>query len=402
MAKKILFVATHPQQTSGYAKIGNKITNYLCNFYDVHYFGFQNFVDTRVEDREINNKITLYDAFLLDASSNRGFGDKALVEVYEKVEPDIVFVYNDAMVCNAVYNILNSEENENKKIAKFICYLDLVFPYESKDIINSIDKKYDLIITFTNYWQEHLREIYKINENKLMTLYHGVEYNELNKNECKKKLGIEEDDYLVVNLNRNSHRKCLDICITGFINWVKNKNDKNKYKLFLGGHPLALEGYNYKAIIESECLINKLDSDEILNNLILSSTPAKMSDEDINIINNAADIIINVSSGEGFGLCNVEGMVLGKKLVCNELPLYSELLKTYPFYCKIKTERCLTNNERISGIEYITTKAEIAYKLELCKNSKEINEKTIKRLRDKFSWENVFENSKLKKNIDLL
>jgi len=396
MTKKLLFVATHPKQSNGYAKIGNKVAEYLSKFYELHYFGFQNNKETSVEDREISNSIVLYDGIVLDPSSNRGFGDKALVKTYEEVNPDIVFIYNDIMVCNAVYNILN-----NKKNKKFVCYLDLVYPYENKDLINKLAKDYDLIITFTNYWKEHLREVYKIEENKLLTLYHGVEVKELNKKECREKVGISEDDYLVVNLNRNTTRKCLDLTISGFLNWIKNKENKNKYKLFLGGHPLSLEGYNYKSVIDSECLLLGLDSNKMLENLILSSNAGKMSDEEINIINNAADIIINVSSGEGFGLCSVEGMLLGKKLVCSELPVYNELLKTYPTYCKIKQERHVCSYERVSGIEYLTTKEEIAYKLEMSMNSKESNEKTLKRLREKYSWSKVFEESNLINYINI-
>ena len=397
--EKLLFVATHPQQSIGYSKIANQLSNYLCNYYYLHYFAFQNFIDTKVEDREISSKITLYDAFELDPSSNSGFGDNALIKLYDEIEPDIVFVYNDVMVCNAVKTILMREDNKNKKIPKFVCYLDIVYPFERKEVINKINENYDLIITFTDFWKNHLRDKYSIDENKLMTLYHGCQVKPLDKKECKEKLGLNEDDYLVVNINRNSQRKCIDIAITGFINWIKNKENKNKYKLFLGGHPNSMVGYDYKAVIEAECLSLGLNSREILDNLILSYKPCSLSDEEINIVNNAADIVMNVSSGEGFGLCSVEGMLLGKKLLCSELPVYDELLKTYPTYCKIKMERHLINNERITGIEYITSKEEIAYKLELCYNSKEANDKTLKRLRTKFNWENIFDDKKIIKYI---
>jgi hypothetical protein len=55
---KILFYATYPTQTNGYARIGNNITNYLASKVnvEVYYFGITAFTQNLVE-REIHPNI---------------------------------------------------------------------------------------------------------------------------------------------------------------------------------------------------------------------------------------------------------------------------------------------------------------------------------------------------------
>ena len=56
---KVFFMCTHPNQGTGYARVANKITNFLADLDDVEltYFAFQNYKGQDIKDRYINPKI---------------------------------------------------------------------------------------------------------------------------------------------------------------------------------------------------------------------------------------------------------------------------------------------------------------------------------------------------------
>ena len=269
-----------------------------------------------------------------------------------------------------------------------IAYLDIVYPYEKSDIISELNQKYDKVITFTKFWKEHLRDVYKINENKLFTLYHGIEEPViLNQDECKLKIGLKTTDFLIVNLNRNSCRKQLGICVSGYLRFLKGESDRNKYKLWIN-KPVG--EYDVFSIVKTECLILDMNPNQILaKNFLFSARPNGLSDDEVNMLNNASDIIINTSSAEGFSLTPLQGITLGKKVLVTELPLYYELYQTLVYYLKIKLKKPVLADQRVAGIEFLTCADEVAYKLKLIKDKKDVNPKSVRRLTNKFLWKNV-------------
>ena len=47
---KFFFMCTHPNQGTGYARVANKLTNYLVENNDLTYFAFQNFPNQDIKD----------------------------------------------------------------------------------------------------------------------------------------------------------------------------------------------------------------------------------------------------------------------------------------------------------------------------------------------------------------
>jgi len=46
---RVLFVATHPEQCTGYARIGHRIANYLAaQGHELHYFAFQKYAASSI------------------------------------------------------------------------------------------------------------------------------------------------------------------------------------------------------------------------------------------------------------------------------------------------------------------------------------------------------------------
>ena len=74
---KVFFMCTHCNQATGYARVANKLTNYLADLpgVEVVYYAFQNYPNQHIEDRFIDPRIKFFDALELDPVSPKGFGD---------------------------------------------------------------------------------------------------------------------------------------------------------------------------------------------------------------------------------------------------------------------------------------------------------------------------------------
>jgi len=102
---RILFFTTYPTQATGYARIGNVLSNFLAdNGHDVHYIGISNFEDQAI-DRYIHPNIKMIDALKeRNEGSTEMYGVDIMNDVIERVKPDIVFIYNDILVINRIIN----------------------------------------------------------------------------------------------------------------------------------------------------------------------------------------------------------------------------------------------------------------------------------------------------------
>jgi len=324
---KVFFIATYPQLGTGYAKIGNKLTNWLADQEDfqVVYFGFQKGENNFISSRLINPKITMIDGNGEDPVSPNGFGDKAIIPNFVKEKPDILIVYNDILVCTSVLQIMEGHLHKTK----IVLYMDLVFTWQNINIIGDLFQKIDGVIVFSEYWKQHLSQDMGMDSERIEVLPHGIGSSiyPMNSVVAKKSLGFEANDFLILNMNRNSWRKRWDTTIRGFIRFLK-KNDLNpSIKLFCGCFLETPDGHNLRLVIQTECIRSGLDIDRVMNNhIFINPSPTTAPDEYVNTLYNASDVGLNSCCGEGFGLTAVEHGSLGKKQIVTGLPLLKEVL----------------------------------------------------------------------------
>lgn len=321
---KILFFASYPNLTIGYSRIANIITNYLAEQgHEVHYFGISNFGIENIK-RFIHPKIILIDGLEEEKKMNTTelYGVNAICEQIKIINPDILFLYNDLIVINRIFNnFINKKININFKI---ITYLDLVYEYEKINLIKNINIFSNLIFVFEEYWKENLLKI-GINPNKIEVLPHGIDnkiFFKIDKYDAKKYFNFDLEDFIILNSNRNNYRKAIDITIDAFIKFLKKKNKNKNIKLFLNmdiDEKNESFGYDIKNQIEINCLKHDLDYDYICNNHIFIKGKNKFSDEELNILYNCCDIGINTCVGEGFGLCNLEHGSLGNPQIISNI-----------------------------------------------------------------------------------
>jgi len=140
-----------------------------------------------------------------------------------------------------------------------------------------------------------------------------------------------EEDFMVLNLNRNQPRKRWDTTIMAWAEFVErhyhvnitktitkkdckvNKHTSRPIKLVVG---TQMDGFwNLMDVFENEIKFRDVPFEYAKNTIISVNMPQQLSDRDINILYNSCDVGLNTADGEGFGLCGFEGLAVGKAQV---------------------------------------------------------------------------------------
>jgi glycosyltransferase involved in cell wall biosynthesis len=329
---KIVFCGTHPSQYNGYSKIVYELCKGIVEYEDIelYIFGFQNFHKNEVhtKERTIGKVKELFDVHErekeLDLKGTKGFGESLIVEYLNKVDPDIVIVYNDLVVITSMLNkIIKDIPNRRFKI---IPYLDLVYKNEKNNMIKYISDNVDGCIMFTEHWKKMVLEQGFAKECKVIE--HGFNPNityPIQKNVARKFYNINEKDFVILNLNRNQPRKRWDICVMAFVKFI-SKRLEQPIKLVIA---TALNGgWDLIDVMKSECRKNKISLEDLKSHLVIIQNPQQVSDREINVLYNTADIGLNTCDGEGFGLCNFEQAGLGIPQIVPKLGGFIDFLNT--------------------------------------------------------------------------
>jgi glycosyltransferase involved in cell wall biosynthesis len=330
---KIVFCGTHPCQYNGYSKIVYELCKGIVEYEDIelYLFGFQNFHKNEVhmKERTIPKVKEVYDVHErekeLDLKGTKGFGESIIVEYLNKVDPDIVIVYNDLVIVTSMLNKIKKDIPNHR--FKIVPYLDLVYKNEKNNMIKYISDNVDGCIMFTEHWKKIVLEQGFAKECKVIE--HGFNPNityPIQKNIARKFYNINEKDFVILNLNRNQPRKRWDICIMAFVKFISKRLDQ-PIKLVIA---TALNGgWDLIDIMKSECRKNKISLEDLKTHLVIIQNPQQVSDREINVLYNTADIGLNTCDGEGFGLCNFEQAGLGIPQIVPKLGGFKDFLNTY-------------------------------------------------------------------------
>ena len=312
---RVLIAASHPLQCTGYARVGCALANGLAERgFDVVYFGYQNLAPNAA--REIHPLVNVVDVGAL-INDPWGFGESIIQKIVDDHKIDIVVLYNDVMVVNRFLESLSG--------VKIITYLDLVHDNEDYKLITNIDRRSETIWVFADHWKLHVSKSYGISTKKVHVLPHGIDpcFFPVSQEKCRMQLGLPLTGLIMLNTNRNSYRKALDLTIKVFLEFFSTTRDApdgsmpDAY-LFLNNNANTPSGYDIPGLIQQECRRLGLDTEEIMTRRILGMPNCGfLSDETLNLLYNACDIGINTCVGEGFGLCNMEHASVGRPQIVN-------------------------------------------------------------------------------------
>lgn len=315
--KTIFFVATHPDQPTGYGTVAHHITNYLANYYNIYFFAFHN-IPSLGMNRVINKNIRVIDVLEEERKCgyDKTYGDDLIEKYMIEINPDILFIYNDILVTSRLYNaLLEYKQTHNYKS---ILYIDLVYDFEKLLYVKHIDKNTDHIYAFTKHWRDNLIDM-GVSENKVSVFNHGFTQKHVIENP-REIFKLPKNNFVILNTNRNTYRKAYDITIRAFLHFYKKYEKNDDINLVINCNIDSGSGYNILDLIEIECLRNNLDFNKITKKVIITPYSAgHISDYMMNVIYNSTDIGINTCIGEGFGLCNLEHASIGKPQIVSNV-----------------------------------------------------------------------------------
>ena len=331
----------------------------------------------------------LQDAYKMYPSSNRHqtapFGEQRIREIVEREQPDVVFTINDMWIINEQYRQIQDLHKQGK--FKFVGYA----PMDSYGWIGCLDETandWDAIISYTEFGAHEFVKggIYK----PIAVIPHGVtpgQFYPMDRNECRRKLGLKEDIFIVFNGNRNQFRKRQDITIKAFAKFAVNKPEAQLY-LHMG---LKDQGWDLMGVFAREMSKVGLDPNGRIIMTTQSDGPPNVSVEMLNTIYNACDVGVNTCKGEGWGLVNFEHAACGVPQVVPDHTSCKEIFEGYGELIRCDHVDVDTNYAREMPCPSSDHLAEILEDLYHDRTYREhVGERCRERVMDtQFSWDTV-------------
>ena len=294
------------------------------------------------------------------------FGYENVVAYNQAFRPDVVLLYSDVVVCAHYVNKLNTVE----KTFKLIMYLDLTFKWQN--YIPHLNSLADKFICFNSSWEKHLADM-GVPELKIATIEHPVE---IPRNVPQP----SKDEFVVLNFNRNTYRKRLDITIDGFIKFFLRNECDEKLKLFIKWNDNDASGINIRdtamALARDNGLTNE-QTEVLMDKSIIGYDGDNLNSTDIWSVYGSGHIGINTSSGEGFGLCSVNHQMCGRPQILSDLATNRELFD--PEWCTllpIKTRIMLCkNDDGVGGLQELVSSDDVADAIDYYYRNPDVREK---------------------------
>ena len=329
---RFVLISTHVDQTTGYSKVVYNLLGQLATLspqVKTYHFGFQRH-PSHSSIRTVPKGVISYDAAANEDPKEEGFGFNKIHEYLEMINPDIVMIYNDPLI---IHRFIESMKfDKEKSTYKLWLYIDQVYEGIAKPLIESMNKNAHRIYCFTPYWADIYSKYgpfpdIRVLENAVdTTLFSKTP--EGARSSVRSSMNLPSNAVLMINVNRNSQRKRHDLAIMGFTELITRDPSKPYYYMVVTGLNGQQGAYHdIHRIFTMELNRRGVDPNDFAKRLMLVDTSAKaLPDSAINELYNAADIGVNTSDGEGFGLCQIEHLYTGAPQLVTDIGTYRSFM----------------------------------------------------------------------------
>jgi glycosyltransferase involved in cell wall biosynthesis len=327
---RVVLISTHIDQTTGYSKVAHNLlkqASTLSPRVKLFHYGFQRHPNAPGH-RKAPAGINQYDAAANEDPKEEGFGFNKVHDYLEMVGPDVVMIYNDPLI---IHKFVEAMKHDRKTSTyKLWVYVDQVYEGIAQPLMATIRDHADRVYCFTEIWKRKFLAYGDFPDVRI--LEHAADSTTFTaladdaRLMFRKSLGVPASATVFLNANRNSQRKRLDLTLAGFARVLKT--NPNTYLILATNiNPQAGAFYDIPTIFQREAQRQGLDQ-LALSHLVLidTSPPNIVGDEGINQLYNAADLGINTSDGEGFGLCQLEHMLTGAPQVVTDIGSFRTFL----------------------------------------------------------------------------
>jgi len=342
---RVLLCATHYRLFSGYANVVYNLLRRLATKTDIEVtlFAFQNFKNNNIGREDLPSNIKVYDCFEEEGGAEAkkaGFGENLIGAFLRRYPQDVCIIYNDmSVVAMLMKNVVETLTEAERAQIKFVCYIDQVYQYQKEKYIGLLNEHFHHIIAFTQYWADFIKtQIKPALGGDISILPHGFEtatYFPIPKNICRIYYNIPPDAFVIINLNRCQPRKRLDHMCVAFAEVCRRHQDliekrgttattPRPLRLLVG---TALQGcWDIPEILSWEFKKRRMAPELINEYIVAVARPQSLTDREVNILYNAADIGIQAVDGEGMGLTAMEQMGVGIPQVANHVGGFKEFM----------------------------------------------------------------------------
>lgn len=303
---KILWVGDSPTIQTGFGVVTKNLVRELTKLgHEVVILGINYFGDEPLDYQKYPYRI--YPT--ARGGPNEVYGFSKWYDIYQKENPDIVFMLNDPWLIKSYMEAAGPFH----PYTKIIGYFPTDAAPIKKEWVETLNKL-DAQVCYSHYAED---VVVQSNGGKrpsnLYQIYHGVDtevFRPVHQQVARAQLGlpIDQDLFIVGMVARNQFRKRFDLLAQGFAEFAKDKPDA---KLYL--HTVLKDiGYDILDLARQLNIGDKLILTEDLTMTTL------ISDERLNLIYNSLDVNALISLGDGFGLPVAESMAVGcAQLVSN-------------------------------------------------------------------------------------
>lgn len=352
--KKILFYCYFARPT-GFGNVAENIVERLMDDYEIDVLAISYLGEPLTSKKHPYNKFSKLN--VIPARDFTGmFGRQKLLDLLATDKYDYFFVIQDT------FNMLpiNKHILELKEKCKFkyILYfpVDGTFPkewYESIEVA-------DFPVTYTQFAVDTLGI-------DIPYIYHGVDkafypISEEERLKARKEyFGVEDDTFIVTNVNKNQPRKDIARTIITFFKFFEKVN--GDAKLYLNCNPTDDVGVNLLQLIDNYY-------SEYKDAVIFPNR--KMSKDDLRNIYNASDVLVSTTLGEGWGLSTTEAMACGLPIILPDNTTAKELLGDMDRGIFCKCTEPIVNMFDHSIIRYTTDVEDMVANLQIIYCNKDI------------------------------
>jgi glycosyltransferase involved in cell wall biosynthesis len=323
---KFLMVSTHAHQFTGYSKVSYHSIQNLSKlpWLDVTHYGFQKMPQVPPGYRPYPSNVEVIDAAALEKKEQpqQGFNFIGLPDVIRRKQPHVVMIYNDMSIVTKFLEEIR--KSGVPRTFKIWVYVDQVYTTQLQAYLDILNRDADLVFAFSTFWKKCLKD--QGITRPIEIFNHGFDPKQffpLPKELVRKQVGIPNDAFVLLNINRNQPRKRYDLLIMAFVELIVkyptkpiflmcvcDKGDKGGWWLF--------------EIYQRELKLRNVPVEQFGARLMVSAQDMVFKDEDVNMFYNLADVGISTADGEGWGLCQFEQMGVGVPQVVPDIGGFKE------------------------------------------------------------------------------
>lgn len=311
--KPRLLVIGQAVNPTGFARVINSVLAQITEKYDIYHFGLN------YKGERINEPWTI----IPNQLPGDIHGAKQIPLLIQDLKPDLIWIVHDLYLFSLLKQYVSFESLGCKTIAYAPIENRIILDHKLKDI-----QSLDCLVLYNEYARN---EVYRACFNNykdygmpkkpsLRIIGHGTDLKRFypiisdplkadlhaNRIFARQKLFPNRpelsDAFIVLNANRNSMRKRIDLTLKAFAGFAKDKPENVYLFLHMG---MSDRGYNILKIAENLGIMDRL--------LLTSAQQERpdVDDESLNLIYNACDVGLNTSTGEGWGLVAFEHAATG-------------------------------------------------------------------------------------------